>query len=424
MTSFVIIAIIFMAFLGTPIFAIFAMLGLALFFLADVGVNTVIIEMLRLATHPTLLAIPLFTFAGYVLAESNSPVRLLRLAQMLIGWLPGGIAVVSLAVSAVFTAFTGGSGVTIVALGGLLYPILRKKGFSENFTLGLINSSGAIGLLFPPSLAIILYGMIAQVNIDDLFLAGIVPGIVLIVVISLYAIYMGRHNQEIKESEEAFSWAGLKSAVWDCRYEIPIPFVVLIGIYGGFLTPGETSAVVAAYVVFMSCFLYKDLNWRHDLAKVTKDSMTLVGAILLILASALGFVNYLTYEDIPLKILDIMREHIESPLTFLLYLNIFLLIVGMMLDIFTAIIVVVPIIIPIANEFGIHPVHLAMIFLTNLEIGYLTPPVGLNLFISSFRFNKPITVIYRACIPFLILLIIGLLLITYIPSISLFLIKQ
>lgn len=411
--------ITFMALIGTPIFAIFAMLGLALFFLAGSPATEVTIQMMRLSTHPTLLAIPLFTFAGYVLAESKSPTRILRLAQMLLGWMPGGIAVVSLAVCAVFTAFTGGSGVTIVAMGGLLMPILIKKGYSENFSLGLITSSGAIGLLFPPSLAIILYGMIAEVNIDDLFIAGMVPGLVLILVISAYAIFMGRRGQASAVQEERFSWSGLKSATWDCRYEIPIPFLVLLGIYGGYTSPGETAAALAAYVLIMSCFLYKDLDWRKDLGRVTKESMTLVGAILLILACALGFVNYMIYENIPQRILEFMKQHIDSPLTFLLYLNIFLLVVGMMLDIFTAIIVVVPLIVPIANEFGIHPVHLAIIFLTNLEIGYLTPPVGLNLFISSFRFKKPVTQIYKASIPFLILLLIGLVLVTYIPFISL-----
>lgn len=408
-----------LAALGTPIFAIFAVLGLFLFYMADIEVTTVTIEMMRLATHPTLVAIPLFTFAGYVMAESKTPTRLLRLAQMTLGWLPGGVAIVSLAVCAVFTAFTGGSGVTIVALGGLLLPILMKRGYSENFSLGLINSSGSIGLLFPPSLAIILYGMVAQVKIEELFVAGVVPGLLLITIISLYAIYKGRNIKAHEEVDEHFSWKGLKEAIYGSRWELPIPVLVLVGVYGGFMTPSETAALIAAYTILMACFLYKDISLVKDLPKICKDSMTLVGAIILILACAMGFVNYLVFEDIPGQILDLMREHISSPLTFLFFLNIFLLVVGMMLDIFTAIIVVVPIIVPIANEFGIHPVHLAMIFLTNLEIGYLTPPVGLNLFISSFRFNKPVTQIYKASVPFLLLLIGALLLITYIPFISL-----
>ncbi|MFW7381367.1 MAG: TRAP transporter large permease [Oligoflexus sp.] len=407
--------------LGTPIFAVFAILALSLFVIADESIIATTIEMLRLGTHPTLLAIPLFTFAGYLMAESKTPSRLLRLSQYLVGWLPGGIAIVSLAVCAVFTAFTGGSGVTIVALGGLLYPMLMKKGYSENFTLGLISSSGAVGLLFPPSLAIILYGMIAGVNIDDLFLAGIIPGFVLIIVLALYSMYMGRNSKMVSSPEDdiQFSWSGLKESLWDCRFEIPIPFLVLIGIYGGFATASETSAIVAAYVLLMTCFFYRDLDWRRDLPQITKDSMTLVGAILLILACALGMVNYMISEEIPMKLVEFMRQHIDSKITFLLLLNVFLLFVGMMLDIFTAIIVIVPIIVPIANEFGVHPVHLAIIFLTNLEIGYLTPPVGLNLFISSFRFNKPVTTIYKASIPFLILMLIALALLTYIPEISL-----
>jgi tripartite ATP-independent transporter DctM subunit len=409
-----------MAIMGAPIFAVFSMLALCSFYFADIQVSAVTVEMLRLSSHPTLLAIPLFTFAGYLMAESKTPSRLLNLAQAALGWMPGGVAIVSLLVCAVFTAFTGGSGVTIIALGGLLFPILTQKGYSETFTLGLVSASGSLGLLFPPSLPIILYGLVAKVDIDQLFLAGIVPGFVLIIVLSLYSIYRGRELKKDTAAQEPFSWSQLRRALWEARYELPIPFFVLIGIYGGFTTASEASAVVAAYVLLMTCVLYRDLHWRRDLPRITQESMTLVGAILLILACALGFVNYIVDEEVPMQILAFMKQHIDSQLTFLLCLNIFLLIVGMMLDIFSAIIVVVPIIVPIALEFGVHPVHLAVIFLTNLEIGYLTPPVGLNLFIASFRFNKPVTQIYRASIPFLILLLIGLILVTYIPYISLF----
>lgn len=410
-----------MALLGAPIFAVFTLLALYSFYLVDIEVAAVTVEMLRLSHHPTLLAIPLFTFAGYMMAESKTPTRLLNLAQAAMGWMPGGVAIVSLLVCAIFTAFTGGSGVTIIALGGLLFPILTKEGYSEKFTLGLISASGSLGLLFPPSLPIILYGLVAKVDIDQLFLAGIVPCLVLIAVLSIYSMIMGRGNQAVRDHEKdhRFSWQELRTAAWQSRYELPIPIFVLGGIYGGFTTASEASAVVAAYVLIVLCFLYKDLSFTRDIPKITKDSMTLVGAILLILACALGFVNFIVDEEIPMQILDFMKQHIDSQLTFLLCLNIFLLVVGMMLDVFAAIIVVVPIIVPIANEFGVHPVHLAIIFLTNLEIGYLTPPVGLNLFISSYRFGVPVTTVYRASIPFLLLLLVGLILITYIPAISL-----
>ena len=423
MATLILTTIIIFAFMGAPIFAVFSLLALTSFYFADVDSSAVAVEMVRLATHPTLLAIPVFTFAGYLLAESKTPDRLLRLASAALGWLPGGVAIVSLLVCALFTAFTGGSGVTIIALGGLLLPILSKQGYSERFSLGLITASGSLGLLFPPSLPIILYGLVAKVDVDQLFLAGIVPCFVLIFVLSAYAIFVGSRNKPVLaaggDAPERFSFATLGSALWQARYELPIPVVVLWGIYGGLMTASETSVVVAAYVLLMNCFLYKDLSMFKDVPRITKESMTLVGAILLILTCALGFVNYIVDEDIPMLILDFMKQHIDSQLTFLLCLNVFLLLVGMMLDIFTAIVVVVPIITPIAANFGVHPIHLAVIFLTNLEIGYLTPPVGLNLFISSFRFKKPVTEIYKASIPFLILLLIGLAIVTYIPAIAL-----
>lgn len=417
-------AIGLMALLGAPIFAVFGLLALTAFYFADIESSAVAIEMMRLSTHPTLLAIPLFTFAGYLMAESKTPARLLGLAQSAFGWLPGGVAIVSLLVCALFTAFTGGSGVTIIALGGLLLPILTKQGYSEKFSLGLISASGSLGLLFPPSLPIILYGLVAKVDVDRLFLAGIIPCFILIGILSVYAIVTGRINRKTMKDFAStgghFSFRGLGEGLWNARYELPIPIFVLAGIYGGFTTASEASAIVAAYVLFMTCVLYGDLSFTKDVPRIVKESMTLVGAILLILVCALGFVNYLIDEEIPLHILEFMKTHIDDQLSFLIALNIFLLIVGMMLDIFTAIVVVVPIITPIAAEFGVDPIHLAIIFLTNLEIGYLTPPVGLNLFIASFRFNKPVTQIYKASIPYVLLLLIGLALITYIPQISLF----
>lgn len=418
MSTIIFTTIVVLALFGAPIFAVFSLLALFAFYFAEVDSSAVAVEMIRLSTHPTLLAIPVFTFAGYILAESKTPDRLLKLAQAALGWLPGGVAIVSLLVCALFTAFTGGSGVTIIALGGLLLPILSRQGYSEQFSLGLITASGSLGLLFPPSLPIILYGLVGKVDIDRLFLAGIVPCFILIGILSLYSIWQGRKSK-FREDRDGFSWQALGQSMWAARYELPIPIIVLLGIYGGFTTASETSVVVAAYVLVMNCFLYKDLSLFRDIPKIAKDSMTLVGAILLILCCALGFVNYIVDEDIPMLILDFMKQHVDSQITFLICLNVFLLIVGMMLDIFSAIVVVVPIIVPIATEFGIHPIHLAIIFLTNLEIGYLTPPVGLNLFISSFRFKKPVTEIYKASIPYLILLIIGLAIITYVPAIAL-----
>lgn len=417
MSAGIYISIFFYAILGGPIFAVMSLFALSAFYFAEIEMSAVAVEIYRISSAPTLLTIPLFTFAGYVMAESKSPQRLLKLANAALGWMPGGVAIVSLVICAFFTAFTGASGVTIIALGGLLYPMLIKEQYSEEFTLGLITTSGSLGLLFPPSLPIILYGIIAKVDIDKLFLAGIIPGILLIIILSAYSIYAGKSSN--KQKRQPFSWIELKDALITARYEIPLPFIVLGGIYGGFITATEASALTALYVLVAVCFLYKDLSIAKDIPKVIKESMTLVGAILLILCCALGLTNYLVDEEIPMQILESMREFITNKYVFLFFLNIFLLIVGAMMDIFSAIIVVVPLILPIASEFGVDPVHLAIIFLTNLEIGYITPPVGINLFISSFRFDKPVLELYKATIPFLILMLIALVTITYIPWLSL-----
>lgn len=406
-----------MALFGAPIFAVFSAFALSAFYFSGVELSAVSVEIYRLASAPTILTIPLFTFAGYVLAESKAPVRLLRLSQAMIGWLPGGVAIVCLFVCAFFTAFTGASGVTIIALGGLLYPILIEEGYSEKFSLGLITTCGSLGLLFPPSLPIILYGIIAKVDIDDLFLAGLVPGIILMVILGGYSVIKARKGSGPRRS---FSMKELSGACWEARYELPLPIFVLGGIYGGFVTATEASALSAFYALIINCFVTKDISPTRDLPRVITESLTLVGAILLILCCALGMTNYLVDEEVPMKILEAMRTFITNKWIFLLVLNVFLLIVGCLMDIFSAIVVVVPLILPIAEQFGVNPLHLAIVFLTNLEIGYITPPVGINLFISSFRFNRPVLELYRVSIPFLFLMILALLIITYIPWFTLF----
>lgn len=411
-----IIIIIFLALLGTPLFVVMSLAALGAFTLSGVDVSAVAVEIYRLSSAPTLLTIPLFTFAGYIMAESKAPARLLRLADAALGWLPGGVAIVSLVICAFFTAFTGASGVTIIALGGLLFPILKSEGYSEKFSLGLITTSGSLGLLFPPSLPIILYGLVANVDIDELFKAGILPGIFLILILSVWSIRQGN----LKLKRKKFQFSELASAFKACFFEALLPIAVLFGIYGGYATATEAAALTAFYILIVECFIYKDLNFIKDIPKIVLDSMALVGGILLILCCALGLTNYLVDEEVPMKIFELMRTFLHDKYSFLLFLNIFLLVVGSLMDIFSAIIVVVPLIVPIANEFGVHPVHLAMIFLTNLEIGYITPPVGINLFISSFRFKRPVTELYKASLPFLFLLLFALVIITYIPQLSLF----
>ena len=412
--------IFFLAILGTPLFVVISALALVSFHGIDIDLSVVIIEMSRLSDTPLLLSLPLFIFAGTLLAESGTPQRLLRLSQVLLSWMPGGLAVVSLLVCAVFTAFTGASGVTIFAIGGLLYPALIKDGYSERFSLGLITSSGSLGLLFPPSLPLILYGVISETRVDQLFLAGILPGILMLILLVAYSMLKGpgqRLEDKVKPNARDML-SGLKEAAW----ELPLPVIVLGGIYGGVFVAGEAAAVTALYVLIVEVFIYRDIAFAR-LPGIMVQSMVLFGGILVVLAASMATTNYLVDQQVPMRLFELIREYISSKYTFLILLNIFLLIVGSMLDIFSALVLVVPIIIPIAEAYGVDLIHLGIIFLTNLQIGYCTPPVGLNLFLASYRFDKSVLTLYRATLPFLALLMLTLIIITYFPIISLALVN-
>jgi tripartite ATP-independent transporter DctM subunit len=391
-----------------------------MFAINGIDTQAVIIEMLRMASAPTLIAIPLFTFAGYLLAESKSPQRLVNLYRALFGWMPGGLAICAFVICAFFTSFNGASGVTIIAIGGLIYPLLIQQGYKERFSLGLLTTGGSLGLLFPPSLPLILYALMAQVNVDALFLAGIVPGLFLILLLSLYSVRAGfKFKVERQPFDPRLVWPAIKGAAWI----LPLPFLILGGIYGGFFAASEAAAVTVFYVLFVELFIYRDLKLTRDIPRIATESMILVGGVLVILGCALGFTNFLVDQQVPMKILEYMRQFISSKLVFLLALNVFLLIVGCLMDIFSAIIVVVPLIAPIAKEFGVNPIHLGIIFLTNLEIGYIHPPLGLNLFISNLRFKKSILQLSVAVLPFLAILLTALIVITYVPDLSLWLVN-
>jgi tripartite ATP-independent transporter DctM subunit len=405
--------------LGVPLFVVISGLALSLLYLNQIDSSAVIIEMYRMATTPILVAIPLFTFAGYVLSESGAPRRLVRLSHALLGWLPGGVSMIALLTCAIFTALTGATGLTIIAMGGILLPAMTKVKYPESFSLGLLTTSGTLGLLFPPSLPLIIYAIVAKVRIDHLFVAGILPGILLIVLLAPYC-FLRAITAEVPRSR--FSIPEVAGAVKDCMWELPLPFVVLGGIYGGYFVVSDAAAITAIYVLLVEVLIYRDIRWG-ELPGIMKKSMVLVGTILIILGAALGLTNYLIDEEIPMKILDLIRAHIASPFLFLIVLNLFLLAVGCIMGMFPALTVVIPLITPIAQAYGIHPLHLGIIFLTNLEIGASIPPLGINLFISSIRFEKPVLSLYIASLPFIIILLVGLAIITYVPWLSLTLVN-
>jgi tripartite ATP-independent transporter DctM subunit len=414
-TTFLVVLALVAAPFGLPLFLVLGLIALALFTGAGIAGSAVVIEMMRLASSPLLVALPLFTFAGAVLAESGAPRRLVGVSRELFGWMPGGLALMALLTCALFTAFTGASGVTIVAVGGLLLPALVEAGYPRRFALGLVTTSGSLGLLFPPSLPLILYAYVAGVAVDELFLAGIVPGTLLVVLLALYGARRGlRGGVPRRPFHARRALAALRTAGW----EAPLPLVVLGGIYSGRVTVTEAASLTALYALVVETLIYRDVRLR-DLPRVVRGSMVLVAGILVILAAAFGFTNYLIDAEVPMSILGWMQGAFTSKWTFLIALNVFLLIVGSLMDIFSALIVVVPLIVPIAQGYGVNLTHLGIIFLTNLEIGYSTPPVGLNLFISSFRFERPILDLYRACLPFLGILLVALLIITYVPELSL-----
>ena len=412
----VLFAITLVAF-GLPIFILLASLSI-FFFLSEPSewatnydlISTISDSAYRIVVSPTLAAIPIFTLAGYLLAESNISERLIRFFKASLGWLPGSTVLIVVLLCAFFTALTGGSGVTILALGVILYPILIHDGYSKQFSLGIITTAGSLGLLFPPSLPAIIYSVTAGINPLELFKQALIPAIFLMSIMFFYGFYKRPKSKKVERFvfKDAFETA--KIAKW----EIAIPLLIILSLFLGFATLVESAALLVLYVFFVELYIFKDIS-IDELPKIIIDCSTLVGGVLIILGFAMGFTGYLVDAQIPLKILNYVQSTISSKIIFLLALNILLLIIGCLMDVFSAIIVVVPLITPLATYFGIDPFHLAIIFIANLELGYITPPVGMNLYLSSYRFEKDMPTIYSATLPFFFIRLIGVFFITYIP---------
>lgn len=421
MTWILVLLIIALAAFGAPLFALIAALALLGLHLSGYESTVLAVEFNRLSESPVLIAIPLFTLSGYLLSESGSPKRLVRLTEAMFGGLHGGLALVAILACAVFTAFTGASGVTILAIGALLYPALREAQYSERFSLGLVTTSGSLGLLFFPAVPLILYGIVAQslgttpsTNVDEMIKAGVLPGLLMLAALAVYGMF-----QAPKRTHDLpFSWAELRSAAWDARYELPLPVIVLGGVFLGYFAASEAAAITAAYVLLTTVVIRREIPLAR-LPAVLREAMELVGAILLILGVSLGLTYVLIDAGVPERVFGFINEHIGNKWAFLALLNVFLLVLGMLLDIFSATVIMAPILIPIAISYGIHPAHLGVIFLANMQLGYFTPPVGMNLFIASFRFRTPVVTLTRACLPFFLVLLACVLVITYWPALSL-----
>lgn len=402
--------------LGAPIFVALGGAAMILFWGRDVPITAVSVEHYGLVTNPALPSIPLFTLAGYFMAESGASQRLVRVFQALVGWFRGGPAIATALICAFFTSFTGGSGVTILALGALLMPVLIAARFSERDALGLVTGAGSLGILLPPCLPVILYAILAKVDIKEMFIAGLVPAVLLIGMTGAWGVWAGR---KATEGQQPFNLGEAGRALWDAKWELMLPVVSIVALFGGWATPVEAAAVTAFYAFTVAVMIHRELGVLRDCPRVMTEAGVLVGGILLILGVALGLTNYMVDAQIPDRLAEWASIHVQSRWVFLLGLNVALLFVGSVVEIYAAIVVIVPLLLPIGAQLGIDPLHLGIIFLANMELGFLCPPVGLNLLLASYRLNKPMFAVTRAVLPLLGVRFIGVLLITYVPWITL-----
>ncbi|MBK9518271.1 MAG: TRAP transporter large permease subunit [Anaeromyxobacter sp.] len=403
--------------LGAPVFVAMSGVAMALFF-REGGAETIAAvptATFNLVSSATLPAIPLLTVAGYVLAEGGAARRLVRAYKGFFGWMPGGLAVMATVVCALFTTFTGASGVTILALGGLILPAMLEEKYPEGFSLGLVTAAGSLGLLFPPSLPVILYAVVAGAPIDHLFIGGLVPGLLMVLLVAAYGVVVG---VRVKAPRQAFNPREAFRALWGAKWDLGLPTLVVLSVASGYATIVESAALAAAYSILVEVLVYKELKPVKDLPRVLSHAATLVGSVVLLLGTALGVTSWFVDAEIPTLLVEWMTTHVQSPALFLLMLNVVLLVLGSVLEIYSAIVVLAPLVAPLGVAYGIEPIHLGVVFLANLELGFLFPPMGLNLFLAAQRFQKPLPALYRHAFPFLLIMSAGVLAITYLPAIT------
>jgi tripartite ATP-independent transporter DctM subunit len=417
-----IVALLLVALLliGTPIFAVLLGAGAygATFGRGMTDFAGQVSDIIGIGTSEkatVLSTIPLFILAGYFLAESKTADRIVKVSQAGLGWLPGSLAVVTIFACAIFTTFTGASGVTILALGGLLLPALLREGYPEDFSVGLVTAAGSLGLLFPPSLPVILYGVVAQAPIDHLFIGGLLPGLLMIVLVAGYGVVVGRRSHAPRER---FRSREAARALWDAKWDLGLPTLVIVAVGTGFATIVEAAALAAAYSIVVELAIFRSIHPLRDLPRVLVHAATLVGSVLILLGTALGLTSWFVDAEVPTRLVEWMTTNVKSPALFLLMLNAVLLVLGSVLEIYSAIVVLAPLVAPLGVAYGIDPIHLGVVFLANLELGFLFPPMGLNLFLAASRFGKPLPYLYRKAFPFLLIMSAGVLAITYLPAIT------
>lgn len=378
-------------------------------------------KMVGILNKDALLAIPLFIFAGVLMTVGGISHRIVKVSQSLVGFLPGGLAITAVLACLVFAAISGSSPATLVAIGLLMIPALKAYGYPEQFSLGLLTTAGSLGIIVPPSIPMIVYAISVEgVSVGNLFLAGMLPGFFLGLLLMLYCFGKGLHYKIPRERFRLYQVIlALKEGIW----AISLPLLVLGSIYSGILTVNEAAAFSAAYALFIGVFVYRSLSLK-DLPPVLLQALSEMGAVLIIVAAAQALAYFFTVQQIPQNVTEILQRFVHDRFGFLIVVNLVLLLAGAFMDSISAILVLAPILARAALEYGVDPVHLGIIMIVNLEIGYFTPPVGINLFVSSSVFNTPFGRVITSVLPFLFIFLLGLMVITYFPSISLFLVEH